>query len=383
MKTSSRSNSVKSMKNQKSPTKPDSNSHANSKERPPLSKDNNDANVVPNTDDIIATEVNTNPEMNQPNDSIEVDNTTNSTTSESKDSIEPPPLTYPFIKESDDSIKIFIYNTDAGKEGDLIHFYDNSYWELVGLHPDIEVSNDTVKHRDDIAPATQTGGNNENVNKDELDGPYGFFERFVTSIFKPTQQPNTKPEPPPITEAKPEPPPITEENKETTPDDKSNTLLSISPVPVSSASPVEQGDDNQKGSSIASSISNLFSAPDIKESGMNNDPNIIVLTFFPNQGIKPYKEVIETRNQETDIDITQTRYKFKELEKIKMIKDTKKLSVEVSIEEVFYINGKLVVLKGMLNTFSNDTAGVIPQNILIDVDTELSMFPNTRGYTSE
>jgi hypothetical protein len=452
MKTPSSSDSVKSMKNQKSPTKPNSNSHANSKERPPLSKSNNDENVVPNTDDIITTDVNTNPEMNQPTGSIEVDNTThsrtsetddsttNSTTGETTDSIDPPPMTYPFIKESDDSIKIFIYNTDAGKEGDLTHFYDNSYWELVGLHPDVEVSKDTVKHRNDIATTTQKGGDNENTNKDEPDGPYQYFARFLSSIFKGKEQTTKSPlsfnkpiedskQTEPTYKMKESPEAMTgfsgmKNTGTSSPVAKEDGLLYIHPtVPHQNVSLTKQleeegahlqktvfnttatkvinttdetndttddhdtnikDDRNITNNNVVNTISNIFDTNESNPSVVNQ-PNIIVLTFFPNKGIKRYSDVIETRNQDTDIDITQSRFKFKELEKIKVIKDTKKLTEDVSIGEVFYINGKIVVLKGMLNTSTNRSENVeeLKRYDLINVDAEISAFPNTRGYIQE
>ena len=84
--------------------------------------------------------------------------------------------------------------------------------------------------------------------------------------------------------------------------------------------------------------------------------------------------MIETRNPELDIDITLSKYKFKELEKIKMIKENKTLSTDISIKEVYYINGKLIVLKGALNTIENGGANTETNVVFIDVKTEIANF---------
>lgn len=437
MKTPSSSNSVKNTKNKPSTTEPSSTPFINSKQQKTNSKGYIPTNGEPNVDGIIPTDVNINLEMSATNNPIETDNTTNnttqetndSTTTEIKDSFEKPLLTYPFIKESDDSIEIFIYNTDAGKEGDLIHFYDNSYWELVGLHPELEVSNERIAGANsgndriflnDITTNLQKGGDNENASKDESVGPYQYFQRFLSSIFKSKEDTTNNESIFSINKMKKSPEKTAEVmtgmGDKTSPTNKDDGLLYIHPtVPDmnvsltkqlkeeganlqksvfnTTATPVINTTENTNPANTINNenntivtdnndntISSLFEKSERNESVVNIS-NIIVLTFFPNQGIKPYKEVIEKRNQDIDIDITQSRYKFKEIEKLKMIKDTKKLAEDVSIEEVFYINGKIVVLKGMLNMTTNSEE--LKQNDLIDVDVEILAFPHTRGYTHE
>jgi hypothetical protein len=103
-------------------------------------------------------------------------------------------------------------------------------------------------------------------------------------------------------------------------------------------------------------------------------PASIIIRFTPNK-ITSLKTLITTRDPNTDIDITNDKLQYKELELIKTIKEKKQLTTDIYIEEVYYINGKLVVLKGVLNNTS------LPKTP-IDLTTNISVFENTKASFS-
>ena len=96
----------------------------------------------------------------------------------------------------------------------------------------------------------------------------------------------------------------------------------------------------------------------------------IVIRFTPNIEIVSLKKLFEERNPDIDIDINSSKFKYKELEKLKVIKEKKQLPY-IYIEEIYYINGKLIVLKGIYNEPDTSTD--------INLESELSIYENTRG----
>jgi hypothetical protein len=306
------------------------------------------------------------------------------------------PLVYPFIEENEDYIRIFIYNPEAGKEGDLIHFYDKTYWDLVGLYPEVDILDDIFPDDKDEYQALQKGG--DDGDKDELSGPYKYFKGIIELFFKRNDKDksisviaDTGDDKKAVSDANND----TNKNtvfdmyKDTTVEDDTDakntppSLFGLNPVNPNTtlnADKKEDSKENQKdgvkedakqdNKPVSSPLDLVLS----NEPSVKSDGNAIVLTFFPNDGFKFFVEVLESRNPDLDIDITQSKYKFKELDKIDKIKNKKSLSTDISVEEVFYINGKLIVLKGMLNINANGAVKVASNEIFIETKKEMSGF---------
>jgi len=292
------------------------------------------------------------------------------------------PSTYPFIEVNNEYIKIFIYNPDAGKEEDLIHFYNKSYWDLVGVYAEINVLSDIFADVKEVAPTIKGGEGGKSY-------PYTVFEGIINNLLG---RKNTEPNADVQQNAAAESNIALEENTkkdevftkdtdktakndDTHKDNTPSSLLSLNPVEPTPI--VETNKDQPKDSSDMpnNNATSIFSSIiQVNEPSMKTDGNAIILTFTPNTGFKSFKDVIESRNPDMDIDITQSRFKYKELEKIELIKEKKGISMDICVEEVFYINGNLIVLKGMLNTHSSGDVKMESTQTPIETKKEMSNF---------
>jgi hypothetical protein len=266
----------------------------------------------------------------------------------------------PNIKITDDYIKCYINNTNYENQSDLTKFYDENYWNLIGLTPEITVQN-----------STQTGGggvDDENTN-DPLSSPYKYFYYILknnpVSLLLKKRETNKSPSPSFLESVG-----FKKTEKEQKPYNYDSdplhipTALSMNPTKIkeitgSLVSPTHVFDTNPE------KISNEY---------LDKTPqSTLIIKFTPNNGIISLTELMKTRDLNIDIDITQYKLKYKELEKIKIIKEKKKISDDIFLEEIYYINEKLVILKGILNDTSTKT--------VIDLSSNLSLFEYTKcGY---
>ena len=97
---------------------------------------------------------------------------------------------------------------------------------------------------------------------------------------------------------------------------------------------------------------------------------MVIIRFSPIKQFTSLKTLMNKRNPETDIDITNDKFQYKEIEKILSIKEKKQVTTDFYIEEIYYINGKLVILKGILN-------GTELIGTPINLQSNISIFENT------
>jgi hypothetical protein len=95
----------------------------------------------------------------------------------------------------------------------------------------------------------------------------------------------------------------------------------------------------------------------------------IILLKFPKTEIVPLYNTMKTRNYEENIDITKNKFKYDEINEIFKIQQYTKTEV-IYLEEIYVINGKLVLLKGITEN---------PQQ-KIQITDEIHFFKNTMMY---
>jgi len=232
----------------------------------------------------------------------------------------------------------------------LPKFYDENYWNLVGVTPEITIQNQPI----------QKGGENTN---ESLTSPYKYFNYILKN--NPISL---------LLKKRNESPSFLESigfkkiNKEEKPYNYDSDPLHI---------PNALSMNPTKIKETTGSLISPTHAFDINPEEISNDyrdkttQSILIIKFIPNNGIISLENLIKTRDPNIDIDITQFKFKYKELEKIKNIKEKKKISDDIYLEEIYYINEKLVILKGILNdNYSTKT--------IIDLSTNLSFFEHTK-----
>ena len=248
-------------------------------------------------------------------------------------------------------------------------FYDNQYWDIVGIKPS------KLINKNSLTTVKQTGG--EGKTENNTTEPYGtfkyvfdYFNGFINKITESTTKTKTPLENAGLT--------FTKESKPYDFDiDPTGSLTNSIINPTKPKDPV--------GTLIPETDPQLFnttSETDLSITTNSTPPPptppktpTLVIQFSPNKNFTSLKKLMETRNSDVDIDITSDKFQYKELEKLKIIKEKKQLTTDIYVEEIYYINGKLVLLTGVLN-------GTEQTGTPIDLNTNISIFENTRALYS-
>ena len=282
------------------------------------------------------------------------------------------------------------YNSDL----ELLKFYDDGYKRIINL----QFTRKTSTSKESIVLSQTGGGSYDDV--DKLTYPFKYFVSGVNILFGLNK---TKPDTEKTADLTPTniltPKYNTEKpyNHENDPFSNQTTTF-INPVIVKED---QKKDLTKSTTDTFTKVSNYFTPtntpltppapetptptplapetptpkpPPPKTPTPPETPASIIIRFTPNK-ITSLKTLITTRDPNTDIDITNDKLQYKELELIKTIKEKKQLTTDIYIEEVYYINGKLVVLKGVLNNTS------LPKTP-IDLTTNISVFENTKASFS-
>jgi hypothetical protein len=267
---------------------------------------------------------------------------------------------------------------------ELLKFYDDGYKRIINL----QFTRKTSTSKESIVLSQTGGGSYDDV--DKLTYPFKYFVSGVNILFGLNK---TKPDTEKTADLTPTniltPKYNTEKpyNHENDPFSNQTTTF-INPVIVKED---QKKDLTKSTTDTFTKVSNYFTptntplTPPAPETPTPKPPTpetptppetpaSIIIRFTPNK-ITSLKTLITTRDPNTDIDITNDKLQYKELELIKTIKEKKQLTTDIYIEEVYYINGKLVVLKGVLNNTS------LPKTP-IDLTSNISVFENTKASFS-
>ena len=261
----------------------------------------------------------------------------------------------PNIKITDNYIEFYI---NYSNQPELPKFYDENYWNLIGLTPEITIQDQPTIHNQ----PNQRGGENTN---DSLTLPYKYFHYILKNnpISLLLKKRNESSSPSFLKSFG-----FKKTEKEEKPYNYDSDPLHI---------PNALSMNPTKIKETTGSLISPTHAFDINPEEISNDyhdkttQSILIIKFTSNKGIISLENLMKTRDPNIDIDITESKFKYKELEKIKIIKEKKEISEDIYLEEIYYINEKLVILKGILNdNYSTKT--------IIDLSTNLSFFENAK-----
>jgi hypothetical protein len=286
------------------------------------------------------------------------------------------------IQIENGTIRIQIPNPEMGKEGDLLHFYTEDYFNLVGIHPEIHVNS-----AENSQTGGGSGGENSTPNGETLTVPYKYFDYFmknnpISLLFRnpPSAWKPATPPPASAIQSPPSPKSFLETlgfapKKNTTEPEiykKSQTILSFNPTevkqPTGTLTPTT-GVFNATPTPVANPTGTLTEKTHVFDSSPTEITPIEPVTsvspspvsptpesqtpqisyielIFHAKNIQSMEEIVLQRNPELDIELTPQKFKYNELYKIHLIKE-KKHTTDIFLNEIFYIDNILIILKGM------------------------------------
>lgn len=279
-------------------------------------------------------------------------------------------------------IYVRISNPDAGKEGDLIHFYSEEYFNFIGIYPEIFLPNNHYKIK---KYPDQTGGNNTNTNYDDNSIPYKYFKHFFDGLMNVRKIPHSA-NPNNVNSISPHKsgtclPKLCNNNNINNVvnnddiDSKSKSIFDVNPtIP-----------HNPEGNVLPNThIFDIVKEEVIDDTSQetNASMNTTILLKFKAKKIITLKSLLETRNPKINVTLTPYhKLTYLELNKIKAIKNMKKLNF-ISIDDVYYIDDFLIILKGMdgLGLHNDDNADNNDKdnNLILNLKEDVNIFTDTK-----
>jgi len=282
------------------------------------------------------------------------------------------------VKEINDNIEVTIYidGTD-----DYLDFYDDEYWNIVQLKkPDIE-----ILYSDEKTNNLQKGGESGDIKLDEsLTGPYKYINYVFKNnpIYRFFQRKDKETEKKTNIETELYSYTGTQKEKYHYEHDTFPSIIDINPTKPKSQTPIDPSYERTKEELFYMKPVDDLTQPPITKSVTETNDDIVelkstktlILRFPLKKSPISLKKIMESRNPNIDIDITNSKFNYKEIERIQTIKQKKQLT-DIYLEEIYYINGKLLIFKGILNKTTIDKTS-------IDLNDDILIFENTRLFAS-
>jgi hypothetical protein len=262
----------------------------------------------------------------------------------------------PNIKITNSYIEFTINNPNYGKESDLIKFYDEEYWKIVGLYPEVTIELEGIDEENTRKIGGESikikeGGEEEEEEGKKLTIPYKYVDYIlksnpIRSLFNKSGSTTLRTSPLP---GPSRPLTILEKigfkKKEETNIPPYNYDNDPSPIPtLLTINPTVQKD-------ITTTVlptNEVFQMTPENVLELDTPTKIcrIKIKFTPNKGIESMKEILKSRDVNIDIDIDQEGYKKKEKEIIENIK--KKKGIEIELNDIYKISGRIIIMKGVM-----------------------------------
>ena len=289
-------------------------------------------------------------------------------------------------------IYIRISNPNPGKEGDLIQFYSEEYFNFLNIYPEIFLPNNHYKIK---KYSDQNGGNNTNTNYDDNSIPYKYFKYFFDGLINIRKIPSSS------------------NNINSISPHKSdnclpkicNNINSISPHKSDICLPKMCNDNNNndlKSKSIfninptiphnpeGNILPNTHIFDTLKEDIIDDNSqetnvsmNTSILLKFKAKKIITLKSLLEKRNPKLNVTLTpHHKLTYLELNKIIAIKNMKKLHF-ISIDDIYYIDNCLIIIKGMdgyglYNDKDQDKDKDKDNNLILNLKDDINIFTDTK-----